>query len=59
MKITVRDNRVKYAMDSEDIIHKKLIHHRCSEQVLEEIKMSIFGKFIYYNHDDILISRFG
>jgi hypothetical protein len=39
-------------MEFEDITHKKLSHCGCYEWVLESIEMSIFGKEIYYNHDD-------
>jgi hypothetical protein len=50
--ITVEDNRVRHAMEFEDIIHKNLIHCGCDEWVLKSTEMSIFGKTIYYNHDD-------
>jgi hypothetical protein len=50
--ISVRDNRMRHAMNLEDIIHENLIHSRCFEWVLERIEMSIFGKIINYHHDD-------
>jgi hypothetical protein len=50
--ISVRDNRMRHAMKFEYIIHKKLSHCGCSEQVLKSTKMSIFGKTADYHHDD-------
>jgi hypothetical protein len=57
--IIVKENRVRHAMEFEDIVHKNLSHCRCHEWVLERIEMIIFGKVIYYKHDDRLISQFG
>jgi hypothetical protein len=57
--ITVRDNRVGHSMKFEYIIHENLSHYGCCEWVLEGTKMIIFGKAIYYNHDDIFVARFG
>jgi hypothetical protein len=50
--ITVRDNRMRHAMEFEYIFQKKLSHNGCGEKVLNSTKMSIFGKMIYYHHDD-------
>jgi hypothetical protein len=35
--ITIEDNRVRHAMDFEDIIPKNLSHCGCPERVLESI----------------------
>jgi hypothetical protein len=50
--ITIRDNRVGHAMEYENTIHQNLSHYGCGEWVLEGTKMNIFGKAIYYHHDD-------
>jgi hypothetical protein len=42
--ISIRDNRMRYAMKLEDIIHENLSHCGCGEWVLKSIEMSIFGK---------------
>jgi hypothetical protein len=45
-------------MEFENIIHEKLSHSGCFEQVLEGIEMNIFGKVVDYNHEDGFIARF-
>jgi hypothetical protein len=50
--ITVRDNRVRHAMEFEDTIHENFIHCICGEWVLERKKMRMFGKVIYENYDE-------
>jgi hypothetical protein len=48
----VGDNRMRHAMEFEDIIHKTLSHCGCNEQVLKRVKMIMIGNNIYYNQDD-------
>ena len=50
--ISVRDNRMRHAMKLEDMIHENLIHNGDGERVLKRTEMIIFGKMIYYHHDD-------
>ena len=49
---------MRHAMKLEDMIHEKLSHSGGGKWVLKSIEMSIFGKTIYYHHDDGLISQF-
>jgi hypothetical protein len=57
--ITIGDNSVGHSMNFEYIIDEHLSHGGCCEWVLEGIEMNIFGKEIYYDHDDGFNSRFG
>jgi hypothetical protein len=50
--IMVKNNRMRHAMEFEDMIHKNLSDHGGGEWVLKRKKMSIFGKTIHYYHDD-------
>jgi hypothetical protein len=50
--ISIKNNRMRYAMNLEDIIHEKLSHSGSVKWVSKSLEMSIFGKTINYHHDD-------
>jgi hypothetical protein len=50
--VSIRNNRMRHAMNLEDMIHEKLSHSGCSKWMLKSTEMSILGKKITYHHDD-------
>jgi hypothetical protein len=57
--VVIINNRVRHAMNLEDLIHEDLGHRGCCKWVLKGEEMSILGKAINNHHDDGFISQFG
>jgi hypothetical protein len=50
--VTIKNNRVRHAMNLEYLIHENLSHYGCCKQVLKGVEMRILGKAINNHHDD-------
>jgi hypothetical protein len=50
--ISIKNNRIRHAMNLEDMIHQNLSHNGGGKWVSKSPKMSILGKMINDHHDD-------
>jgi hypothetical protein len=50
--VSFKDNRIRHAMNLEDIIHEELSHCDGCEWVLKRKEKSIFGNMIDNHHDE-------